>query len=338
MPVPRKRPPTIADVARVARVSLPTVSRVLTGSVPVRDSTRDRVLAAIRELGYRPNGAARALVQGQQPIVGVVTHDTLAHGLARMIVGIEDQARRNGHVVAIAVLDPADPESTDTALDVLLAQPIVGVIVLDHHMYDAERLRARLGAVPVATVTSSDDVEAGVPHVLVDDRRAAKEITQHLLRLGHTTVHHVTVPGPHGGPQGRELGWSEALIEAGAPVPPVYRSDWSLESGLAAGAALARDGSATAVFCWNDELAFGVMRSLHEAGRRVPDDVSVVGIDDQPLARAWVPSLTTYRLDFDWAGRAAFELLVDPVCGVEAAGATSSGLIVRESTAPPAGH
>jgi DNA-binding LacI/PurR family transcriptional regulator len=332
----RKRPPTIADVARVANVSLPTVSRVLTGATPVREPTRNRVLDAIKDLGYRPNGAARALVQGQQPIVGVITRDTSSYGYARMLMSIEDRARRAGYVVAIAVLEPGDTERTSTALDVLLAQPIVGVIVLDYNSYDADRLRRRLGPIPIATVMHGSDFEMEVPHVFQDDRRAAREVTRHLLSLGHATVHHVAVSGPQGRPHARELGWREALAEVGAQAPPPQRGDWSIASGRVAGAALARDPSVTAIFCSNDELAFAVMRSLHVAGRRVPDDVSVAGIDDVPLAEAWVPSLTTYRLDFDWAGSAAFELLTDPVNGAKAAGSPAAQLVIRESTAPPA--
>jgi DNA-binding LacI/PurR family transcriptional regulator len=331
----RTRRPTIADVARVASVSVPTVSRVLTGAVPVREATRDRVLAAMEELGYRPNGAARALVQGQQPIVGVITRDTSGHAHARMLVSIESRARRARYVVAIALLDPADVNSTSAALDVLLSQPIVGVIVLDYDTYDSKRLRASLGSIPIATVTHGGDVETDVQNVRVDDRQAAYEITRHLLSLGHTTVHHVAVPGSHGGPHTRELGWRQALVEAGAPEPPPLLGDWSIESGRAAGAVLAKEAEVTAVFCSNDELAFAVMRSLHEGGLRVPDDVSVAGIDDEPLADVWVPSLTTYRLDFDWAGAAVFELLADPVRGARAAGSASSGLVIRESTAPP---
>ena len=112
-----------------------------------------------RSSEYRPNGAARALVQGQQPIVGVITRDTSAFGYARMLMSIEDRARRAGYVVAIAVLEPGDAERTSTALDVLLAQPIVGVIVLDYNSYDADRLRDRLGPIPIATVMHGSDFE-----------------------------------------------------------------------------------------------------------------------------------------------------------------------------------
>lgn len=330
----RKRPPTIADVARVAGVSQPTVSRVLTGNVPVRDVTKDRVRAAIKKLGYRPNGAARALVQGRQPIVGVITRDTAMHGYSRMLASIESRARQAGYLAAIVALDPADLQNSTTALDVLLGQPIVGVVVLDYTTYDS-RLKDSLGSLPISTVIHGDQIDIDVPHVRVDDSRAAYEVTNHLLSLGHRTVHHVAAPSRDGKPHIREAAWRQALIDAGATVPEALRTDWSITAGREAGAALARDPDVTAIFCANDELAFAVMRSIHEAGKRVPEDISVVGIDDEPLAAVWVPALTTYRLDFDWAGLAALELLMELDEPDRTAGSPSCGLVVRESTAPP---
>lgn len=251
---PRERQPTIRDVASLAQVSLPTVSRVLTGAVPVREATRKRVLDAMRELGYRPNGAARALVQGQQPIVGVITRDTTRHGYARMLLSIEARAKLHGYLVAITVVDPEEFDAAGGALDVLLGQPIVGVIVLDYHTYDPAKLQRRLGTIPIATVIHGGESSVDVAHVLVDDYEAARETTRHLLSLGHKTVHHIAVPGQQAGhgSHARERGWREALEAAGATVPAVHRTDWSIASGLAAGAALAADPSVTAVFCSND--------------------------------------------------------------------------------------
>ena len=327
------RAPTILDVAKAAGVSLPTVSRVLTGSTPVSDKKRELVLAAMKELGYRPNGAARALVQGRQPIVGVLTEDVTSFGATRMIRSIEEQARRAGYVVAVAVMDPSELDETGSALEVLLGQPIVGVVVLDFHRYNQESLLERLAGVSITTVTSDD--EAGFRHVVIDDRRAARELTEYLLSLGHRTVHHVSVPGNNGRLHPREVGWREALRAAGAPVPDPIQTDWSIESGRQAGAALARDRSVTAVLCANDELAFGVMRSLRDAGLSIPEDVSVAGMDDQPLADAWVPGLTSYRLDFDWAGAAALRLLLQPKRSRVAPDSTSFRLVPRGTTAAP---
>lgn len=331
----RRRPPTIADVARVAGVSLPTVSRVMTGSTPVKDATRARVMDAMKQLKYRPNGAARALRQGQQPIVGVIAPDTAAYGRARMLTAIEESARRSGYVVAVAILDPHDTASVSTAVEVLLAQPIVGVVVLDYNSYNTVRLHGQLGSIPIATITNGAHADADVAHVLVDDRDAARRMTEHLLDLGHRTVHHVSAPGFNGAKHPRELGWRDALVARGIEPPAPIMSDWSIDSSMRIGAELAADPDVSAVFCSNDEIAFGVMRSMRDAGRDVPGEVSVAGIDDHPLARAWAPSLSTFRLDWDWAGRVAVELLIDEGSAPSRAGQADTGVVARESSAAP---
>ncbi|MDT0144834.1 LacI family DNA-binding transcriptional regulator [Microbacterium sp. PRC9] len=333
MPSVRARQPTIADVAQEAGVSLPTVSRVLTGSTPVRPETRERVELAMKRLHYRPNGAARALVKGSQPIIGVIAPDTAAYARAIMIASIEERARASGHLVTVTIHNPLDSSGVSAAVEVLLAQPIVGVVVLDYNSYDTVQLRSQLGGIPIATVTNGVDSDADVAHAVIDDRAAARAVVRHLLRGGTRTVHYISVPYWGERTHPRELGWRDAVSEAGIEAPPpVTASDWSLESALRAGAELAANPQVTAVFCPNDEIAFGVMRSMHDAGRRVPDDVSVAGIDDHPLSRTYVPSLTTFRLDWRWAGRVAFELLMSSTDALQRSGKPDNGLIVRESS------
>lgn len=332
------RPPTIRDVARVAGVSLPTVSRVLTGSTPVSEKRRAQVYAAMKELGYRPNGAARALVQGSQPIIGVITPD-VTYGSTQMVLAIEQEARDAGYVVTVTVVDPHDPVRMDAALDVLLAQPIVGTVVLDFDRYDLDELMLRLGSVPLSTISSERDER--FRRVVVDDRSAARKLTEHLLALGHRTVHHVSFHGPSGHMHPRELGWRDALHAAGAvipepiPIDPMLDGDLFVRAGPPSVEQLLRDESVTAVFCANDQIAFGVIRALMDAGLSVPGDVSVVGMDDEPLAEFWPPGLTTYRLDFGWAGAAAVQALLQP----ESAGRTTTpstfGLSLRDSSAAP---
>jgi DNA-binding LacI/PurR family transcriptional regulator len=339
-PPDSERPPTIRDVAREAGVSLPTVSRVLTGSIPVSDRLRGQVLEAMKRLGYRPNGAARALVQGRQPIIGVVTPD-VSYGAGVMIRAIEREACGSGYVVTVTVLDPDDLTRIGTSLDVLLAQPIAGVVVLDFDRYDLQELTRMLVGIPLATISSARDDDP-LRHVFVDDRRAARELTEYLLSLGHRTVHHVSFPGLQGRMHPRERGWRDALSAAGAPIPdpvPISRpmeEDQLIDQGRTAADVLLRDPALTAVFCANDQLAFGVIRTLTTRGRSVPGDVSVVGVDDEPVAAHWTPGLTTYRLDFDWAGAAAVRALLRAEETEELEAPTTFGLRVRNSAAAPA--
>lgn len=320
----------LADVARAAGVSVPTVSRVLTGSTPVSDHTRTRVDAAIAELGYRPNEAARALVRGRQSMIGVITSDTTRFGYASTIQGVEEEARAAGLLVAITVMDTALDASVKAAVDLMLGQPVAGVVILDFDIHGARALDMVAQSVPVAAVTSTADAPAR-HRILFDDHRGGYEATEYLLGLGHRTVHHVAVPGS-GRPSGRLLGWRESLEAAGAEVPDVIETDWSVESGYRAGTLLAARGDVTAVLCGNDEVAFGVLRAMHDGGRAVPTEVSVVGFDDHPHSAIWTPSLTTMGQDFVQLGAQAVRALLDD-------GPTASSsplhLVVRESTAAP---
>jgi DNA-binding LacI/PurR family transcriptional regulator len=188
---------------------------------------------------------------------------------------------------------------------------------------------------PCVGVGAADSV---VPTVRIDNTAGAALATRHLLDLGHRTVHHVA--GPADWPEAAERveGWRGTLYAAGAIVPPVLPQEWSARSGYERGRILARDPDVTAIFCANDQIALGVLRALHEAGRRVPDDVSVVGFDDMPDSGYFLPPLTTVRQDFSELGRRGIEVLLAQI----AAGHQQPGqvvlapeLILRESTAAP---
>lgn len=291
----------------------------------------------MKRLGYRPNGAARALVQGRQPIIGVIAPD-VSYGSTEMIRAIEREARLAGYVVTVTVVDPDDLARIDSSLDVLLAQPIAGVVVLDFDRYDLKMLTEQFSGAPMATISSAQDDR--FRHIVIDDRLAARHLTEHLLALGHKTVHHVSFPGPHNGMHPRERGWRDALTAAGASIPePIainigLDDDRLVDAGQESVDALLRDAELTAVFCANDRIAFGVIRTLIKRGHSVPEDVSVVGIDDEPLAAYWTPELTTYRLDFDLAGAAALRLLLQSD-DFEMTEDPSVGIRIRNSTSAP---
>ena len=174
--------------------------------------------------------------------------------------------------------------------------------------------------------------------VVVDQHRAGRLATEHLIGLGHTAIWHVAGPQAWTDASGRTTGWSAALTEAGLDVPPVLHGDWSPESGHRLGLVLARMPEVTAVFVSSDEMAFGVVRALVESGRRVPEDVSVVGMDDIALARFGSPPLTTVRQPFGELARIAVEhvidLIDDPHHATEPI-VLQADLVVRASTAPP---
>lgn len=322
----------MADVAKLADVSVPTVSRVLTGSVPVSPARRARVLSAIAELNYRPNGAARALIRGHQSVIAVLAGATTRYGYALTIQGIEEAARLAGFIVMITVIESDEPTVVNDAIDMALANPVSGVIVLKFDRAGMAAVRQLPTGVPV--VAAAGYKGGRLPQVVLDDTAAAVTATEYLLGLGHRTVHHVAVPSS-GRRSGRAAGWHKALERAGAAIPPIRQADWDPQSAYAIGVDL--DDDVTAVLCGNDELAIGLMRALHERGRRVPDDISVVGFDGHPLGALCVPALTTVEQDFVGLGRRAFGQVAE-LLGEGQSPQTSSStprLVIRESTAPP---
>ncbi|MFD9356993.1 LacI family DNA-binding transcriptional regulator [Streptomyces sp. NPDC060031] len=301
----------MADVARVAGVSHQTVSRVLNGAPHVRPGTRERVLAAIRELDYRPNVAARALVTRRSQTLGVVSFGSALYGPASMLDGIEQAARSAGYFVSVASIRSLDTRAVQEAVDRLRDQGVEGIVVIAPQTPAVSAVAQLSTAVPVVAVGAGRG--SPVPAVSVDNEAGARAATRHLLDLGHATVHHIAGPPGWLETATRQAGWRNALEAAGAPVPEAHPGDWSARAGYQAGLRLAADLAVTAVFCANDHMALGLLRALHEAGRDIPGDISVVGFDDISEAAYFAPPLTTVRQDFGELGRRALELLVDEV-------------------------
>ncbi|MEU5636826.1 LacI family DNA-binding transcriptional regulator [Streptomyces rishiriensis] len=306
----QRRPASIRDVATAAGVSYQTVSRVINDHPSVKAATRERVLAAIDELGFRRSATALALARGRSRAVTVLTADTTHYGYASILQGIEEAARAASHTVGIGVLESA-AETAVAAVVQRAADTGGGVIVIAYDPAGVRALNAVPAGLPVVGVveTPAGPPTGDRPWVWTDDREAAYEATRYLLSLGHETVHYVAIPSGARRTGARSAGWREALREAGAPQPRALPGGWSPADGHAAGRRLAADPAVTAILCGNDDLALGVLRALHEAGRSVPGEVSVAGFDDAPHAAHLTPSLTTVRLDFTGLGRSAFALL-----------------------------
>jgi DNA-binding LacI/PurR family transcriptional regulator len=306
------RPPVMADVARLAGVSHQTVSRVLNDHPNVRPNTRDRVLAAIRELAYRPNAAARTLVTRRTHTLGVISFDTTLYGPASMMYGIE-RAAHDSYFVSIASLPALDRRSMLDAVERFLGQGVEGIIVIAPQTSAVTALSYVQADVPLVAVGCG--TRATLTSVAIDNAAGAASATSYLLDLGHRTVYHVAGPGSWLDAQERVDGWRQALRDAGAPEPPVLTGDWSASSGYDLGHRLAALPDATAIFCGNDTMALGVMRALAERGRDVPGEISVVGFDDVPEAGFYLPPLTTVRQDFGEVGRRALGALIDRMSG-----------------------
>jgi DNA-binding LacI/PurR family transcriptional regulator len=325
----------MADVAAQARVSVMTVSRVLNGFTGVTDETRLRVEAAVTALGYQANTAARILAGGRSRTLGVMAVETEQFGPSHMLFGIEAAAREAGHVLSFVTLDRSGDDMAST-LSRLRASHVQGVIVVAPVRRVVEEVTRLEGDLPLVVV--GGDPAIGAPTVTIDQLEGARIATRHLLDLGHHTVHHVTGPQTWIDATARMRGWSDALRAYPAPRGRALAGDWSARRGYEAGLRLGRATDVTAIFATNDQTALGVMRGLHDAGRRVPEDVSVVGFDDTPESGYFLPPLTTIRQDFGEVGRRSVELLLSLADGdpVERQVVVPAALVTRASTAPPA--
>jgi DNA-binding LacI/PurR family transcriptional regulator len=307
----RRRPAVMADVAKLAGVSHQTVSRVINNSDHVRAETRERVRAAMRMLDYRPNSAARALVTGRSKTLGVVSFDTTLYGPASTLFGIQRAAHEEDYFVSIVSLTSLDRPSVLTAVERLRLQGVEGILVIAPQVTATSALTHLPDDVPVVALEAGPD--EAVPVVAVDQVAGAAAATRHLLDLGHRTVRHVAGPADFLEAQQRIAGWRATLEAAGAEVTPPLAGDWSARSGYELGHRLMATPDVTAVFVANDQMALGLLRHLHEQGRRIPEEVSIVGFDDIPEAPYFSPPLTTVRQDFMEMGRRGLHLVLDQI-------------------------
>ena len=332
------RAPVMQDVARLAGVSHQTVSRVINGASSIRPETRDRVLQAIERLGYRPNTAARTLVRGRSATIGIITTASTLFGPTSVHRTVNIAAREAGFFASSVSLAEMTREGFDAAVDHLDRLAVEGIVVIAGHDEALEVARSRSARLPFVIVEG--DLTRARRTVGVDNVAGARLATRHLLDLGHVEVAHVTGPLDWAESRARLDGWRTEMVAAGhRPMEPVP-GDWSAESGYRAGLALAENADVTAVFAANDQMAIGVLRALHEAGRSVPEDVSVVGFDDVPEAAYLIPPLTTVRQDFEAIGREAIAMLTAAISGDtgdtdQVPSLIDPELIVRASSAPP---
>ncbi len=337
-PVDPKNPPRMEDVAKVAGVSHQTVSRVLNDFPKIRPSTRDRVLAAIEQTGYRRNTAARTLVTRRSGSIGVITADMNHFGPASIMLGLESASRAAGYSLSLAGLPDISASSLGQAVDRVLDQAVEAVVMIVAHQAALDLAQSLHVGVPLVLVEG--DLSATPLTAGVDQIAGARLATKHLLDLGHQSVLHLPGPADWLEAAARREGWRMALEERGQQPPELMaEGDWSSRSGYQAARAMLAEFRPTAVFAANDQMALGLLRALHEAGLRVPEDVSVVGFDDVPESGYFTPPLTTVRQDFRELGRRIMDLVLRVLAGEPdpSEPLVEPLLIVRSSTAAPPG-
>jgi LacI family transcriptional regulator len=311
---------TIRDVAVRAGVSHMTVSRVINDNTGVSASTRERVLDAIEELGYVPSSIARGLSWNRTRSLGVVTDDISDFSFGQIVAGAEAEARRRGYFLIIGSVERGADE--DDYVRLMLERRVEGFILVRPSVpFTSEHLEAvRQARVPLILVGMSH--VPGVAIVESDNSGGGYKATRHLLELGHRRIATIVGPAAWSSAKERLEGYRRALGEF-AISPDVQleerADDWGVEAGQAAAdRLLARRQKFTALFAHNDLIALAAIARLRQAGLRVPDDVSVVGFDDVPVAAVVDPPLTTVHQATHEKGALAAGLLLDHVSGVRA--------------------
>ncbi|MCS4484709.1 LacI family transcriptional regulator [Gleimia sp. 6138-11-ORH1] len=326
--------PSIADVAKLAGVSAQTVSRISTGAQKVSPATREKVLAAMAELGYVPNRAAQALRSGKFGVLGVLTQQIERTGEALTTGGVVAAALAADYTIALVQTQEPQSDSGKYLVRRLSEQSIDGLIIVQAGTSTDTELSLPPD-LPVAVADSG--LLHRYPSVNADQCVGMQQAMEHLIGLGHQQIAHVSGPKNSQSALLRQNEWEKALKAKGLPLNPVYQGDWSAHSGYQAGKQIIQQPHITAVMCANDEIAFGVMRAIYEAGLRVPEDISVIGFDGIELGEFVPVPLTTVHQDFAAAGRAMVELVIKQIeNGIitdEYEKLIPTKLIIRESTA-----
>ena len=327
---------TIRDVAEHAGVSHQTVSRVINHSTHVAPKTREKVQASIEELGYRPNAIARSMALGRTCLFACIAPNLTDFTFASLVEGAEVEARKHDYFL-ISSSAPSPDIFENLLIELVDSRRVSGLIVINP--YIDERYSYLPDNFPLVFI-GSHAREPGISSVTLNDELAGYQATQHLIGLGHRNIAMVTGTMIEDCAQKRCVGFEKALKEAGinSTDQQVIEGDWSATSGRDAFLKMAAKGKLpSAVFAQNDRMAIGVMQAARDLGIQVPEQLSVIGLDDLPLASYFDPPLTTIRQDIIKIGCKAAQLLIenieDPSHPTQSL-TINPELVVRKSTAP----
>ncbi len=325
---------TIRDVAAHAGVSHQTVSRVINGSQRVRPETRMRVEASIADLGYQPSAIARSMARGRTGILACIAPNLTDYTFASLIDGAETAVREQGYFLLSA---SAQDEETFAALiaELVPSNRVEGLMIINPY---ADGRYQHLPPHFPTVFAGARPREDATNSVALDDVAAACIATRHLLNLGHREIGVITGPLAEDCSQDRCQGYEDALREYGLVSAPelAIEGDWSVRSGYDALMQFAQMGNLpSAIFAQNDQMAAGVLRAARDLGMQVPQQLSVIGVDDIPLAAYFAPPLTTMQQNFAAIGHEAARLLIQAILEPDHAPQQlrlPANLIVRNST------
>ncbi len=327
---------TINDIAKMAGVSKATVSRVLNNSKPVSSDVRQKVMAVIEQTGYQPSSVARSLTTRRTNLIGVVIPDVSNPVFSKIIEGIESEANKNDYNILLCN-SRYNEEKELKYLDILKDKEVDGIILNSYHASSrvAKKLQD-LGKPTVLVGTQLDQTD--FPVVRIDNEKAAYEAVGYLIKSGHEKIG--MIHGPKDDPiagKTRLKGYRQALENANIKVQTtlLVEGHFKLEDGYQGAQALVKSNpEMTAIFCANDEMAIGAIKGLTDIGRKVPEEIAVVGFDDIDIARIYSPALTTVSQPFRQKGKSAMAAILSLIDGKKVSQVLihPHELIIREST------
>ncbi len=330
-----KKRTTINDIARLASVSKKTVSRVINQSPYVREETRLKINSIIAKTGFAPDPQARGLAFRRSFLIGLIYDNPNAQYIVNIQQGVLDAVRGSGYELVVHPCDRTSVSFLDDVRSFVERQKLFGVVLIPP-VSENESLAKLLNEIDCPYVrVASMPLDSPARMIVTHDREAAAEAGEHLAKLGHKEIGFISGPSHYRSAHERREGFTDALAAYGVKLSPrmVVEGAYTFESGVTcAETLLARKPRPTAIFASNDEMAAGVYKAAYAQGLRIPDDLSVVGYDDSPLAtRVW-PPLTTVRLPIREMGRKAAEKLIGKEPGPNDSDEIEVGLVVRESS------
>jgi LacI family transcriptional regulator len=336
---PRRRMPTMKEVARIANVSTQTVSAVINEKPGITEETRLRVMAIVQELDYRPYRVAQSLRTRQTKTIALLISNISNPVFATIASAAEDFAYQAGY--SLVVYNTHDDVEREARYLRIASESWVEGLIFVAAQDNIERINALESAgIPAVAIDRLPESYTG-PFVTLDNREAGRMAAQHLLELGHKEIAHISGPLRLRLARERLEGFCNTLEEAGLSLAAVVGGDgnWECQDGYSAmQELLARDTLPTGVFCANDRIAIGAIRAIIEAGLRVPEDISVMGLDDLEVAPYQNPPLTTVRQSLATLATRAVQLLLEVMAEhepVETQVVLAPTLVVRQSTANP---
>ncbi|SDX74628.1 LacI family DNA-binding transcriptional regulator [Paenibacillus sp. CF384] len=343
---------TVYDIAREANVSVATVSRVLNNTAPVKASTRERILGLIQKHQFQPNALARSLIKKETGMIGIILPDITNPFFPEVLAGLEQEARNNGYTFFLCDTGSSNQDikaqyqRESQYLNILMEKQVDGIIMIGGRI-DLARCSKEM-AKEVAEVNKRLPVvliNGNLPgakfhRVIIDEVAGGVLATEHLIGLGHKDIAFVGGYKQMSNTVQRLEGYTKAMQQAGLPI----REDWIITGGFTVEAGkvfmnelLSTEGARpTAIVCANDLSAIGAIKSAVKHGLRVPEDMSIIGFDDIPLAANVIPELTTISLKCLELGRTAAHILHQLIGknSIDTLTVLQPELVVRESTAP----